>query len=281
MSKQRVCRNCDKPIPATKSYRAKYCSEECRKKFQRAFAAQQMKKNAEAKAAMSKGGASKGIPEYVQRARELVTREFDAAGKLDDEVRELMRDEIRDSIREHIVQRVEGAMETMTGMLPLAMTRLMQDLDSESWPERSRAYALLFRYAMPMMDLDGKKDKDEQQITLVHHIPVADATWFGQRFTEEYLDEGSAPSRPISLDAPYDADNPEPWEAEWPVCYTCKNRVHPDNVTAHAGDRPICTACQYRTSMKRTAKTLPEDTEVFNDDRAISVTTKLRPDAED
>lgn len=280
MPTEKRCRMCDGPM-TDKAPRAKYCSEVCRKKFQRHFAAQQKENQRVRYEANSKGGSSVGIPDYVQKAREIVQADFDKAGKLDDEVRELMREEIRAGIRGRVIENVERAAEQMTTMLPLAMARIMQDLDSESWPERSRAYALIMRYGMPLMDAKPKPGQDDTTVTIVHHIPVVE-TAFGERFTEEYVDQ-PAPGRRVPRDAPYDPSDPEPWEADWPICDGCKNRVHPDNVKTTKGTtpdgtvRPLCTACDYKKSMTRFARNPSNtmDSEVFDDNRAINANQKL------
>jgi hypothetical protein len=171
---------------------------------------------------------------------------------LQDEVREVLREEIRETINQHVKDNVLGAAEVMTHMLPEAMAAVKQDLESEDWMARSRAYALVMKYAMAFGQADAKEDKPTN-IVVVSGVPTPD-TPLGHAVVEQYE---QLPNASASYDdETVEGEVVEDFERGWPKCHYCHQRKHPANMTAEShgagkGERNVCTSCSVARHYKR------------------------------
>jgi len=168
------------------------------------------------------------IKEQRKKMKEL------AFANMQDDVREIMRQEIRETIGQHVKDNVLGAAEVMTEMLPTALAAIKQDLESEDWMARSRAYALLMKYVMTFKDQDPEA-AGNQNIVVVSGVPTPD-TPLGHAVVEQFdqLQEGV-----------------EEFEQDWPKCSVCHQRKPESNMRQYGGpDRIICTSCSITQSYK-------------------------------
>lgn len=173
------------------------------------------------------------LPEHIVKARQL------AFGNLEDEVREVMRDEIRKTVTQAVKDNVLGAAEVMTHLLPSVLAGLAQDVQSEDWMVRSRAQAIVLKYAMPFGEEKVEKD-DLRIINVIHNVPIPDSP-LGE------VVEGELLALP---------DGVERFEADWPACAICHERKHPDTGAwqsngTNGTEKWVCRACEVRKSIKR------------------------------
>ena len=171
-----------------------------------------------------------------------------AFDNLGDEVRQVLREEIREQISQHVKDNVLGAAEVMTHMLPEAMAAIKQDLECEDWMARSRAYALVMKYAMSFAEADPK-DQASQNIVVVSGVPTPD-TPLGHAFVEEYevLPQASASYTD-------EEEGLEDFERGWPKCHYCHARKPEANMTVESHGqgktRNVCTSCSVARHYKR------------------------------
>ena len=219
------CLNCGEKLPEDSRASRKYCSDHCRKESHRLA-----------------GGKGK-LTEQREIARKL------AFENIQDEVREVLRQEIREQITQHVHDNVLGAAESMTHLLPEAMAALKQDLESEDWMARSRAYALVMKYAMSFKDTEPK-DGGNQNIVVVSGVPTPD-TPFGHAVVEHY-EELPRASEGVPAEEYEETSGLEDFEKDWPKCYSCKSHKHPSNMRKHDDrGRYICTSCTITRDYKR------------------------------
>jgi hypothetical protein len=242
-----VCRNCKAPLDG--DTRRRYCSTKCKKEF-----------NYNVSTGKSTAPEVRSVPEYVKNARALAERKLADMTVLDDEVREVMREEVRKHITERVKDRVIGATDLMGEMLPLAMARLYEDLESQDWARYSRAAAIVMRYTMMIanQDADGA---DLGRITVVHEIPGQDPVEFVLPDTElghevAHQIQKRLPAT-VDSDTIYDPDNPEDFEANWEQCYKCHERRHPDSLRVHDDHRWICVTCRYKHDAEMSKAEVP------------------------
>lgn len=226
-----TCLGCGEPLPEPRRPTRKYCSDKCRAKFQRLVALE-----------ANPDGSRPTISDAKRQMRAL------AFENLGDEVREVLRQEIREQISQHVKDNVLGAAEVMTQMLPEAMAAVKQDLESEDWMARSRAYALVMKYAMAFAEADPK-DQGNQNIVVVSGVPTPD-TPLGHAVVEHYE---TLPKASASVD---DSDVIEEFERDWPKCHYCHQRKPEANMTREshgAGEkyRWVCTSCSVARHYKR------------------------------
>lgn len=167
------------------------------------------------------------IKEQRKKMKEL------AFANMQDEVREIMRQEIRETISQHVKDNVLGAAEVMTEMLPTALAAIKQDLESEDWMSRSRAYALLMKYAMTFKDQEPEA-AGNQNIVVVSGVPTPD-TPLGHAVVEQFdqLQSGV-----------------EEFEKDWPQCGVCHQRKPESNMRDNGKGSIICTSCTITRSYK-------------------------------
>lgn len=195
---------------------AKYCGDACRKQAERDRAEnREVLKNA-----------SLTPEEIMEGARRLA-----GSPAFEDEVREVMREEVRRSIDQYARDRVLGFVEGMVGMLPMALVQINRDLNSESWPERKTAYAILTKYLMPMATMGDDKGAGQNNLVIqIGESPTA------QEAFEAEVEDAEYAVLPTGV---------ERFEATWPVCSGCGKRAHPDNVIEQATAK-YCRSCMAR-----------------------------------
>lgn len=228
--------------------RRRFCSTACKGEFHRAA-----RPGPDSRPEPRDGGPSntKQDPQYIRDAKALVEKRFSNLVALDDEVGELIRQEIRDAIRPVIRAKVLGAVDLMTEMLPVAMGRLYQDLDSPMWSERSRAYGLVLKYAMPFAD--DNADKDLGRI-IVEHSVAGTRRYDGDE--EMVVPEGEFVER-VEASLLLTPGEPEAFEADWPTCFRCDMIKHPESGKLQADGRFQCSSCEYRHNYEMRAS--PDD----------------------
>lgn len=222
------CRACGEELPEDSRRTRRYCDDKCRARFQNAL--------------KKAGDDATSISDARKQMKAL------AFENLHDEVRSVLRQEIRETINQHVKDNVLGAAEVMSHMLPEAMAAVKQDLESEDWMARSRAYALVLKYAMAMGQEDAKDDKPSN-IVVISNIPTPD-TPLGHAVVEQYE------TLPRASEVYDDEDGEvEDFERGWPKCELCKQRKPAANMYEESkGDgrtRWICTSCNVARHYKR------------------------------
>lgn len=218
-----TCRNCDEPLPENSDPRRRYCSDRCRVAFSRHMKSIEPLKG--------KGG--RHTPEHIAKARQL------AFGNLEDEVREVMRDEIRKTVTQAVKDNVLGAAEVMTHLLPSVLAGLADDVKSEDWMVRSRAQAIILKYAMPFGEEKAEKD-DLRIVNVIHNVPIPDSN-LGRAIEGELVA----------------IEGRETFENDWPECHYCNEVKHPDTGGWQSGgdgdqaERWVCKSCEVRKAIKR------------------------------
>lgn len=249
MTERKKCRNFESCGDFARP-RGRYCSEKCKKEFNTRWNDQDAPTVVNADGLESPKG-PRAVPQYVKDARELAERKLRDMTVLDDEVREVMREEIRKHITENVKDKVLGATDLMAAMLPLAMARLFEDLESADWSRYSRAAAIVMRYTMLIAQADGGS-ADLGKITVVHQIPGQDPLEMELPDTElgrdvrDQIERRQIAAKSLAPDEVYDPDQPEGFEADWPACYVCHQRQHPDNTRIVDDDRVICSTCRHK-----------------------------------
>lgn len=227
------CRFCGEEVEGTS--RKKFCDTKCRVAFARKM-----------KEARKAGALAKIEPAHVKQMRVLA---FDG---MDDDVREILRESVREQVSQHVKDNVLGAAEMMTGMLPKALAGIAKDLESKEWMTRSRAQALVLKYAMSFADKDGD-GKELGSITVLHQVPIPDTT-LGRRVAEEI--EGEVV---------------EEFEVDWPTCSVCHERKPPETMhdRSKGANRERIMVCQ--TCAMRKALTSERGKERFDPDSESSL----------
>lgn len=225
MGRLRKCVHCGKQLPADATNARRFCDPNCRNASRRRV-----------KKALATHGSQ--TPEHVQ---EMIQLAFGA--KTDDVIREIFREEIRENITQAVKDNVLGAAEVMTHMLPKALHGLKEDLESEDWIVRSRAQALLFKYAMAFASKEDDKP-DLGRLTVVHEVNTPDTP------LQQKMKELEEQSQEI-------IDDPtlEDFERDWPICNYCDERKHPDAVYVYSSGanlppRTICKSCEVRRKIE-------------------------------
>lgn len=218
------CRSCGKDLPEDSDPRRKYCpGTRCRQNFNEQLASEKktMRSRASRIAVDSHNRSDPEIKEMKSRALEV----------LEDEIRDTMREVIKEQITPMIREKAQGAVVVMLDMLPKALARLQEDLDSRDAIARRNAVAIALRYTMPTVQENTKVESDTG-INVYHWIPAPADTEVGRKVSEEMN---------------YDADaNYELFEEGWEVCQRCDTRTHPDNMTRDSNQIPVCTSCAIR-----------------------------------
>lgn len=235
----------DNTVPRSR----KYCGDDCRKQYLKAIKAAN-------KADIDAVPTAKDITPYVKAMKAL------AFENLEDEVRETLREETRKQVSQHLKDNILGATEALTALLPLVMEGLGHDVQHEDWMRRSRAQALVMKYAFAHKD-DPAATEDRMNINIFHGVPIPDSP-FGDRMIEVQTDreERDAEARMVPanlIDPDGDPDEyvelpREFFEQNWPVCNTCRKTLHPDTFSELSDDntRGICRTCMYAKGVRDT-----------------------------
>lgn len=245
----RRCRNCSKIFDNTVPRRRKYCDDECRDKYLKAI---KLANKADIDAIPSHNA----VTPYVKAMRKL------AFENLEDDVREVLREETRKQVSLHLKDNILGATEALTALLPAVLAGLATDVDHEDWMRRSRAQALVMKYAFAHKD-DPAQTEDRMNINIFHGVPIPDSP-FGDRMIERQQDiiEGELEERTImatSLDPNADPNEVielprEVFEEFWPVCRSCREHKHPETFAKLSEDqtRGQCRTCEYAQGVRAT-----------------------------
>lgn len=212
-NRERKCRYCYGGIPDGRP-RSKYCKDACRVSWHR-----KQKRKREVVAAQVVE------PEHIKKIKELVFA--GAEGEMAAIVRSVFDDHVRHEIDLHIKDNLLGMTEVLVDMAPHAIRALEDDLRSEDDYIRSRAYALWFKYIMPMQ----QKKTDEND---TGNVNIVLATPFSERMAEARQElEGEV----IDMTG-------------WIECYVCHQTKHPDAMRFHdersGTTREICTTCLWK-----------------------------------
>ena len=217
--KRLTCRNCDAPLPENSDPRRKYCAgTRCRQQFNE-------RRKAETKSRTMRARNFHGTAD--PEVREMVSRATDV---LEDEIRDTMREVIKEEITPMIREKAQGAVVVMLDLLPKALARLAEDLESKDAVARRTAMAIAFKYTMPTVQENTKVQTDRSH-TVYTYMQVDDTT-VGKKVQEELA---------------YNArENYEDFEADYPVCQRCDQRTHPDNMTGDSNGLSVCNSCNIR-----------------------------------
>ena len=162
-----------------------------------------------------------------------------AFDKLDDPIREVLREEVRAQITQHVRDNMLGAVEVLTNMLPLGLAAIHKDLQSPDWVERKEAYKILLQYAMKMPDVDPEAQTN-RVLNIVTNVPIPD-TPLGRKM-EHFA---TNPDQIIDI-------GQEDFERTYLECVECHQRKHPSTFYASEGlgHKPICKTCHYKNVIR-------------------------------
>jgi len=230
LTKRCAC-GCGEIIDMTKSNpRKKYFSDACRRK------AHKRKDHVLAKRARTTQ-----LTPAMQRFRELRESE-------DDYVRDVLQDVVRDLVTEAVHDNVLGAAEILTGLLPMALAGLADDLQHGDEYIRGKARQDVLKYALDFRKKDGQK-ADFGKINIITALPLPD-TPLGHATAQQI----------IQIEEDDALREVEAFEQDWPRCSRCKERKHPDLLHIAGGDRrhsgvnPMyCSSCRMAAAYKRPA----------------------------
>jgi hypothetical protein len=219
---------CGVEIDKTAHPRKKYSSDTCR-----ARAAKRKTQQLAIK------GKNTPLTPAMQRFRELRESE-------DDYVRDVLQDVVRDLVTEAVHDNVLGAAEVITGLLPLALASLADDMQHGDDYIRSKARGDILKYAFDFKKKEGKQE-DFGQINILTGIALPD-TPLGQATAEAI----------ITIEEEDAQREVEAFEQDWPQCARCKDRKHPDALhlqTRKDNGKHIyyCSSCRLAAAYGRKA----------------------------
>lgn len=223
---KRLCKTCGKLIRYEDHLNRSYCSDECRVRFR-----VNKERNLRRTAATRKEVAQ--LPDHIKKMVDL------AFGANSDEVvRQVFREEVRENVTRYVRDNVLGAAEVLTQMLPKTLEGIARDLDDPDWVVRSKAQALVMKYAMTFAEKEGDKN-DLGTLTVVHNVPLPD-TPLGQQIAE------------IADQVDSELEILEDFEKYWPICSVCEKRKHPDVMHNNGGNNQnyICSTCKAYRDIK-------------------------------
>lgn len=172
---KRFCKNptCQTLLPADTPPQRQYCTETCRKRAN----AQKNKDIQVERTRRRRIIRREGLGDGVESMKAL------AFNEMEDHVRQVLREEVRDQVGQHVKDNLLGAVEVLTDLIPRALSRMSEDLDSDDPYTYQRAYALVMKYAMGMAEKDTNKDAEGQQIILISNVSAPD-TPLGRKYAE-------------------------------------------------------------------------------------------------
>lgn len=170
----------------------------------------------------------RSLPEHIRDMKALIKNDSIAF----EAIREVYDEAFRENLTTHVKDNVLGALEIMSDMLPKALARLLEDLDSQDPLDRQRAYQILFKYIMPFQHAEGK-DANLGNLTVIHQVPIPNTN-----VGEKVLDEIENPS----LRAPY--------EDELIECCKCHEAKHHQVMLTFGNGRWMCQSCNAREKYK-------------------------------
>jgi len=128
---------CDNPLGSDAPSTRKTCSDACRAKRSRRIKAQRKK------AAQAAGDAN-ALPAHL---RPLSERVVDGRAAKD-AAHEVLKEELRPVVRERLTEEVLDGIGGLVDLVPAAIARIQEDLDSDDPKIRQTAYNLIMRYTM-------------------------------------------------------------------------------------------------------------------------------------
>lgn len=250
----RKCRNCGKLFDNTIKRSQKYCDADCRKQFLATVKAAN-------KAEIDAMPTPNELSIYTKVMKKL------AFENIEDEIRETLREETRKQVTEHLKDNILGATEALTGLLPLVIEGLTNDVQHEDWMRRSRAQAMVMKYSFAYKDA-AAEGSDAKNIYIVHNVPVPD-TPFGDKMIEAQQDriEADIEARMVpatDLDATADPNEyvempRELYEEFWPTCSSCGERKHPETFSEFSENDDMvgrCRTCEYTMNVRQAFRTV-------------------------
>ena len=211
LSDVRVCLNCAENLPEGSHGSRRFCNNTCRSQFNR------------------RAVAGSGLT-TMREARNLAKKL--AFQNMQDEVREVLREEIRKAITQHVRDNVLGAAEAMTGLLPEAIGALAVDIQDPDPIFRQRATNLILKYTMGFAD-KGEDGEDARIIQIIHGVPIPEGP-LGEAMAE-------------TVDAIYEE---AAVQTDWERCYVCHEEKHPQAGIEDARGF-MCRACQIRKKLNQ------------------------------
>ncbi len=206
-AKTRRCKFCLEQIPEDRP-RSLYCKDSHRAAWHNKL--KREKERARAKHQVT--------PEHVKKIKALAFNNDES--EMANLVRSVFEESVRDEINQHVRDNLLGLTEVLVDMAPEAIRALQEDLSSEDDYVRSRAYALWFKYVMPMQK-EAKSEEDNSPVQVILHTPLTERIAALRDDKEaEYVDV-----------------------SDWPECYVCHKTKHPDAMRRHDDKRHICTTC--------------------------------------
>lgn len=153
-------------------------------------------------------------------------------------IRDIMQEALRDVVTSAVTDNLIGAGEILTGMLPKVLAGIAVDLESKDWMIRSRAQAAVLKYAMEFKEKDTK-DLDLGKITVTHQVAIP-GTPIGRATVGEIE----------ALTEAAEGELVEAYEKDYPTCWKCNERKHPDAVRWKNG-KPVCMSCNLAEGYAR------------------------------
>lgn len=149
----RRCSECGKTLEG-KTAAAKTCSAKCRAARHRRLARIQR--------------------DNVEKAHHTPeTRELRSIvdGEIEDQAKEVAREELRPVVREAMTEEVMRAISGMVGLLPRVVEAISEDLDAEDPNVRQRAYSLAARYLLGKDTLVAPESEHQGGLTVNFQLP--------------------------------------------------------------------------------------------------------------
>lgn len=149
----RRCSECGKSLEG-KSAASKTCSAKCRAARHRRLA--RVKRDNVERA------------HHTPESRELASI---IEGEIEDQAKEVAREELRPVVREAMTEEVMRAISGMVGLLPRVVEAIAEDLDAEDPNVRQRAYSLAARYLLGKDTLVAPESAAQGGLTVNFQLP--------------------------------------------------------------------------------------------------------------
>ena len=176
--------------------------------------------------ARTRAGLANKDPVHIAKIKKLAFN--DSPTELANFVRELFEDSVRSQIDDHIRDNLLGMTEVLVDMGPQALAALQVDLKSEDDYIRSRAYALWFKYVIPMQQKRDNEEDGSGNVTVVLATPFSEKV---QQALNAHSDE--------VIDV-----------SDWVKCSICHAVKHPDAMRVRDKKREMCTTCYWKRKAK-------------------------------
>lgn len=156
---RRRCSECGGPLPPTSAPTRKTCSDACRGKRSRRL-----------KAARTRAGEAKAMPEHQKVLEERVRDE------VNDAIGETVQKELEPVVREAITEDVLRAVEDLVALTPDVVAAIKEDLTGDDPVLRQRAYSLIAKYTIGHPAILRPEDAEQgQQLVVNFGMPRPDS----------------------------------------------------------------------------------------------------------